>query len=958
MRGRILIVSMWVVVATLCATAIAGAQQNASIAGVITDEAKLAVPGVVVTAVDMASGRQVTATTDAAGEFRLMNLPPSRYRISAELPGFETATREVQVLVGQRAEVPLLMKIAGVAETVLVTGESPLVNIRSSEVAGNVDRRQMEELPLAGRNWMELSLQIKGITANNVDQRPGIERDEQFQLNLDGQQVTQKNASSSFGQPKFSREAIAEFQIVTNMFDITQGRSSGGQVQAISKSGSNELAGSLYGYFRDDKLNAADHVAGRVLTYANQQVGGAVGGPIVRDRLHFFATYEYEREPNTVFVQPNLLSNQRFSFENIVRQNSLLGRVDHTASTRDRFSYRFSQWNARRPFEVSPTQHPTQAGDRTREAMNVLGTWSRVLSDRTVQEIKVGFNNFAWANNVAVQSVANVPILRFTTVNIGATRDWPSNFDQKVWSARYDLTAVRSNHEFKVGGEFLGWRDTGEWHLLERGEFRFASNPPDMDRRFPADAWDDPSRWDLSGLDARVQLFDQSFGDFTIDIPRPTFAVWFGDTWRMSDRLTVNYGVRWDEDWGATAPPYVTTQVPFVPFNGPLFNHEIRDHNNVAPRVGFAYNVGSTNELVIRGGTGLYFSVPVTNVTYSQQRDNGERIVAATFANDGRPGFILDPRRGVQTADILAGRVPLPPLAPRAIAHDFQMPYTLQSSIGFQKQLTAVLGIEADLVHWGSHNDVRGRDINLFFDPATGYNLDPAVHGRPDPKFGETLWMESTGKSNYFGLSSGLTRRFKDNFQAGITHTFMFRKEDNSTAFSIQANNQFDLDEELARANDFQRNTFRTYALYRLPWDFSISAAYAFGSGNYYATSLSGRPFNKPGTNRLNTAAAVAVLESAQSRFEGPAVIPTGGLVPRNALRGDALHKVDVRITKNVRIGSNRVSLQAEVFNLLNHANFGAYNGVVNSADFGAPRQNLGNAYAPRSGQLGVRFEF
>ena len=156
---------------------------------------------------------------------------------------------------------PFNMKVASLAETLTVTAESPLVDISSTQVAGNVDRRQMEELPLQGRNWMELAMQVKGITANAVDTTPGV-RDRQFQLNLDGQEITQQVAGSGFGQPKFSREAIAEFQVVTNLFDITQGRSLGIQVQAISRSGTNNLDGSVYGYFRDDKFNAKDFIAG------------------------------------------------------------------------------------------------------------------------------------------------------------------------------------------------------------------------------------------------------------------------------------------------------------------------------------------------------------------------------------------------------------------------------------------------------------------------------------------------------------------------------------------------------------------------------------------------------------------------------------------------------------------------------------------------------------------------
>ncbi|MEZ5416966.1 MAG: carboxypeptidase-like regulatory domain-containing protein [Vicinamibacterales bacterium] len=222
------------------------AQQNASLSGSVTDESKGVLPGVTVTATDLATGRVATAVTDERGEYVMRNLAPGRYSVVAELSGFGTATiPALELRVGQNATLPFSLKVGSLSETITVTGESPLVDITSSEVAGNVDRRQMEELPLAGRNWMELSLQVKGITANNVDNRPGVGDDNAFQLNLDGQQITNKVASSGFGQPKFSREAIAEFQIITNLFDITQGRSTGVQVQAISKSGTNDLHGAV-----------------------------------------------------------------------------------------------------------------------------------------------------------------------------------------------------------------------------------------------------------------------------------------------------------------------------------------------------------------------------------------------------------------------------------------------------------------------------------------------------------------------------------------------------------------------------------------------------------------------------------------------------------------------------------------------------------------------------------------
>jgi hypothetical protein len=344
-------------------------------------------------------------------------------------------------------------------------------------------------------------------------------------------------------------------------------------------------------------------------------------------------------------------------------------------------------------------------------------------------------------------------------------------------------------------------------------------------------------------------------------------------------------------------------------------------------------------------------------VTFSQQSFNGQRILVNSYPNDGLPGFIDDPTRGVTPQQVLAGEVPIPPQQPRVIAHDYVMPYAWQSSIGFQKQLNAVTGVEADLSHWIEYNGERGRDLNLFYDPVTGYNVNAAI--RPDPKFTQIQWIESTGKADYLAISGAVTRRIQNNFQGGLTYTYMFYKHDDTTGFGISADNQFDLDANWARSTDFQRHTLRLNGIYRLPWDISVAGAYFFGSGNYYSTSLSTRPFGKPGTNRLNIAAPLAIPASVQDRFDGPSVIGTNELVPRNALQGESLHKVDLRVSKEIRLGGDvRLTGIAEVFNLLNNDNFGDYNGQVNSATFGAPLQNLGNAYLPRVAQFAFRLAF
>jgi hypothetical protein len=948
------------------------AQQNATVVGTVVDESKAVLPGVTVTATDLATGRVLTAMSSERGEYRLQNMPPGKYSIAAELSGFGTVKiPEIELLVGQNATVPLQLKVATLAETVTVTGETPLVDIRSSQVAGNVDRRQMEELPLAGRNWMELSLQVKGITANAVDNRPGVGDDSAFQLNLDGQQITNKVASSGFGQPKFSREAIAEFQIVTNLFDITQGRSTGIQVQAISKSGSNTMAGALYGYFRDDKLNGADFVANRVLPYQNQQVGGSFGGPIVKDQWHFFGSYEYEREPNTVFFTPVNLPSQSFSFEDRQINHSVLGRIDQNLTDKSHMSYRYSFWDFDRPFDKQ-AEHPTQSALRTRHADNVLVSWSHVRSGTRVEELRVGYNTFGWTNGLGVGDLQTespagwpgpgTPSYNFINGTIGPPQNFPQEFKQRMVTARYDLTWTRARHDLKIGGEFLGWKDTGEWHLGERGVYNFRANPPDLDRRFPVSAVDNPAAWDITGLDSFATNFLQNTGNWNVDIPRPTYAIWIGDNWRVNDGLTVNLGVRYDLDQGATDPPDTTNTKVFRPLNGPLFQAGIHDNNNVAPRAGFAWNVGGRNDLVIRGGSGLYYGTIISNITFSQQ-SFGNRIIVNSFANDGLPGWFLNPTRGFTPEQIRSGAVPQ---APRVIAHDFRFPVDWQSSIGFQKQITNVLGFEMDLTHWKEYSRSRARDINLVPDPATGY---PAASAVADPAWGPILWIESHGEADYLALANGITRRFADKFQAGVTYTLMFYARDNqpTNSFGPNADNPLNIDDpsEWARSQEFQRNTLHLNGIWAPGWGLTFSGAYQYGSGNYYSTSVGGNPYGKNRaalslTNRLYTGTAPAVVNTALAgdRYNGPTTLNPGDLVPRNALEGDPIHKIDLRATKTVKVGGIQLQGVAEVFNVFNHANYGAYNAVATSPTFGAPQQNNSNTYRPRTGQLAFRIQF
>jgi hypothetical protein len=962
---RTALARLMVVISLLFAPVVASAQQ-ASITGTVTDATKLALPGVTVTATNLETGVPSIAVSDARGDYRLVRLAPGRYKVQSDLPGFASVAFEgIELLVGQTATLPFALQVAQMNEVLIVSGEAPLVDTTSSQVAGNVGRRQMEELPLQGRNWLELSKLVKGITANEVSNTPGVS-DDHFQLNLDGQQITQKVAGSGFGQPRFSREAIAEFQIVTNLFDITQGRSLGTQVQAISRAGTNTPAGSFYGNFRDDRLNAANPLSGTVLPYENQQIGGTFGGPIVRDRIHYFASYEHEREPGTTFRQLTALPGQSFSTDYRNSQSSFLGRVDGQLSAASRLSLRGSRWDWANPHVG--TAHPSASSEQTKDATNILGTWSRVLGSGTMQEVKLGYNNFLWEN--LPQLGMDTVEYRFPGLTIGGPYNFPQVLGQDNLEMRYDLTSTIGRHDLKIGAEMIYVSNTGVWNIQERGIMVFTSLPADITSRIPQDAALDPSRWNLSGLDSLIQRFDQNFhaGDWSINIPRPTWALWFGDNWRMNNHLTVNYGVRWDVDFGATDPPDVIESEILI--NNGLyagdfgFKRGIRDLGNVAPRAGFAWNVGGGNDLVVRGGSGLYFTTPVSNVTFSPQIYS--QMITATFPNDGLPGFATDPSRGVTThAEALAAA---PAQSPRVISPDFKNPRTWQSSIGFQAQLAEGLGFEADLTHYEGRNIAQTIDPNLFYDPVTGYNRNPAL-GRPNPAYGVVSTFVSTGRSDQTMVSMALNRRFRNRFQAGATYALMLAMhDDGGIAYGgSSGNNPFDRASEYATSTDFQRHTVRAWGVFQPGWGFTTSVSYSYGSGTRYNVSVATQPYGKGGTNRLNLTAAggatnaIVIPEAVLGRWNGPGVIASGEVVPRNALEGTAIHKVDLRVQKEfMLVGTLKAQLIGEVFNLFNYANYSNFSTSLSAtsattlAAFGQPTSASGS----RQGQIAFRIAF
>src|SRR5580700_7358841 len=307
--------------------------QQTGVSGRVGDPSSAVIANVTVTATGE-DGTKVVTTTNATGLYQFPGLRAGNYRLRFDVAGFAPAERTVTLLVGQTASVDLEMQLSQTTSTVNVEAASNAVDTSNSNVAGDVSPTEVQKVPLNGRNFLQLAMMVPGITSNDVQTSVlGTSDSGKMQINVDGQQVTQNSAGSTFGQPLYSTEAIDQYQIITNRFDATMGRSSRLQVVVQTKSGSNNFHGSLFGYFRNSEFNAADPVAHKVLPFSDQMYGGSFGGRIIKNKLFFFFSYEGERQPLTSVDSPTDYTNAAgqqitFNFPNSYNTRAYLLHMD------------------------------------------------------------------------------------------------------------------------------------------------------------------------------------------------------------------------------------------------------------------------------------------------------------------------------------------------------------------------------------------------------------------------------------------------------------------------------------------------------------------------------------------------------------------------------------------------------------------------------------------------------
>ena len=958
----------------------AGAQ-DITLTGMVSDSTKAVMPGVTVTAVHVDSGNTFTAVTDGAGVYRIGAMRPGGYRVVAELSGFSTITREgVEMLIGQRVVLDLQMQPSTVSESITVTGDAPLVDTTQSRVSGVIDGRQMEALPINGRNWLELTMLAPGSRVNAVGASAFGTVAGASQVNVDGQEINTGFYYATTPNPKFSREAIAEFEMVSARFEATQGRSRGIVVNVVTKSGTNTPSGSVYGYFRDDKFNAADKVAKRVLPYSNQQAGATYGGPIRRDKLHFFVSYEGEREPQTFITANPLFTNIPGSLATTYTQHLAAGRADWQMSPKMRLAMRANYYGTDRPLAaVSPTVHPSRATQDEVRTYGAFATLTRVWG-QTVNEIKGGMNyggsdsEPASADIIGTQSAPQINLRGYTLGSQSVGRVVQS---ETKYSIRDDWTTSRGSHELKLGGEVLLPSRRARSNLTAQGVIDATLGPitPAIAALFPV--WNDSSTWNLAPLSAITRsylievprfpgghIYCASPGNEPGDCTRnkPEYATWIQDNWRLTSKLTLNLGLRWDFALDAMVNDI---DVP------PIKSKTGQEWDKFGPRLGFAYAM--TPKMVVRGGWGKYWA-GATSV-YATESLKPLAAEGVTVFNDGRPNFAADPFNiagggkvpTFEEAQRLATNRTIPPVSGVAVGDST---YSNQTSIGIQREVASSLSLQADYVWMHSGNERNLRNVNLTFDPVTGVNRpfsNPA--NRAFPQYGG-LWVAvPDGYTNVHSLELGFTKRFSQRWQAMGTYTLSSAKDfintwglfpgcenvfttpgstDCSVPVTVPADYRGDYGPAAASTTEGsgqsadQRHRAVLNAIWELPYGFQVSSLYFYGSGERFRTQY-GADVRDGGVGTVSL-----------GRYR-----PDGTIMPRNALLGEPIHRVDTRVQKRLPLrGSIRADLQLEVFNVFNHANYGSYVTVELSPLYGQPLQNSNVAYQPRVMQLGVKVAF
>jgi carboxypeptidase family protein/TonB-dependent receptor-like protein len=996
----------------ICLSASVLGQQaaKATLTGTVLDPHGASVAGVRIVATQKASGIRRETVSNDEGFYVFTDMVPGAYEVRAEAKGFvPTVTKEpVSLKVGQSVTLNLSLDITITEKIVIDGGDEPIpIDNTTSVVQGVVERGEVENLPLNGRNFLELALLIPGnAPAPNFDptKTNTVVISSAGQLGRGGN-VTIDGADNNddvVGGPvqNISQDAIQEFQIATNRFSAQLGRSGSSVVNVVTKSGNNELHGSGSAYFRDSSLQGLpatfDRSFGQDPPFDRQQYAFTLGGPIKRDVAWFFGSFEYRNQDGVVLVGARDLASRtiRRTFADAPLDDFLTtDRFDWQPTVNDNLNIRYS-YQRENGITASTLARAIGSASQRQSSLNktnsIVGNYSHTFSPRDLNSFTFNYSTFI--NDTL--PVTPGPQLTFPSLQDGASFRVPQQTKQRRLQFSDTYSLVRGNHWLSVGGEIQRVQSDLDLKVFQQGRIELIEDFPDFDRNGDGRVDDNDL---LFAVTLRSGVPDRSL--VLPDTDNTYFAGFIQDDWHIHPQLTLNLGLRYELDTDVKNVSRVDELNPLIlPF---LHGERSRDKNNFAPRVGFNFST-KDGRASIHAGYGIYYDRVTLEIQTLERGLDGRALPVEVRAGNLffiPPPFLFDPVNGVfppgapTLANPFTGFV-LPGAGAggiNIIDNDLQNPMVQQMNAGVQVGLGRDFVLRADyLRNFGTHF-IIGRIIGTV-------PFNPVVGG---PELVKNL--ESSVRTKYDGLLLSLEKQFTHRFQFRASYTLSRSSNfanDDQIPFSngpIDSNN---LALEYGPTPNDQRHRFSFSGLVRLPKDIRVAPILTLASsvpmdvllpdGSSRVCELQ----RNAGARQFHTGAelnaALTQINSAGGSL-CPNADPSTGFRPRVPLPlvrddlefGDSFSSLDLRVSKVFKLGE-RFSIEpmAEVFNLFNvtnvlgfsNVNYSGFSnvlvrdssdpsspGFLRSSSFGQPVSTAGGVFGsggPRAFQFAARVTF
>ncbi len=934
------------------------------ISGTVEDGESAPLPGVTITASNTETGLQVVGVTDERGFYRLLNLPTGTYSIEAMLDGFATAAAEnVRLILGSTPTLNFTLQSSSVAETITVTSELPVVEVTNTATGTTMQAEQISALPVAGRDFKGLVLLTPQTRLDSERGNLSIsgQRGINTNVTIDGVDYNNGFFGGTVGGAEgraplsISQESIKEFTVITNGASVEFGRSGGGFVNVITKSGSNNLHGSLF-YYNQPQSLISDFANGtKPADQEKEQYGGSLGGSLVKDKLFYFVSYDNQDQSLTVPISSQVRDADIFAKYPILSSpatytqtrdgNVGFGRLDYQANSANRFMVRgnFTEYEGLNGTSDAQTRTESYNGIEGLDSDSYVGSWSGQFGANVLNDLNL---NYVQENTPRQDKGLGLPEIQLGAFRYGEVGFLPINPTTTERKAIGDtLTFLAGDHVIKGGFEY---NDTsidqvfrGNW----RGVFIF-NNKAD----FLAGRWSQYRQFGGLGGLTSTEAGRASFG-------QKEQALFFQDQWFVRPNLTVSAGVRLESLDNPDDP--ILNQNDrnadgSFKLNGSVPDMDLTDQ--ISPRLGISW--APDEKTAVRFSVGRFWSRTPAILLAQMYTSNGLRgtqyIISAPRDAAGNVNAPTDPLspgwgnnwtpQGVERIDFTR----LPSVSQPGvftIDPNFENPYTDRVTVGVEREIFAKTALALDFTYAEGHQLQRLIDTNRVYDGTTASNGLPRYSStRPNRYYGRVTNSLSDGESEYTGVTATLRRRYADNFSLYGAVTWS-RDEDNDSNernfAGIQAEDYNNLDLNWGYSNRDQEWKGVLNGVWDTPW-WGIGLAGTFR----YAT---GSPYNATVAADLNN--------DGESTTDRPTV--GGEHFDRNSFRQPDFYTLDMRLSKSFDIGPGDLSLFAECFNCSDAENRFVTNTVWGTGQ--TPNATFGQETGvgvPRTFQLALRYDF